>query len=75
LSGGHSSDRELRDEKPIANKRALMRATDPRKAAGGAIGADVADIMDADAVHDYAVPDTDAQEIAFVCRGMSVYSR
>ena len=65
----------LEGEDAIAKNRALMGATDPKKAEAGTIRADFADSIDANAVHGSDAPETAAVEVAFFFPGMNVYSR
>jgi nucleoside-diphosphate kinase len=65
----------LEGEDAIAQNRALMGATDPKKAEAGTIRADFADSIDANAVHGSDAPETAAVEVAFFFPGMNVYSR
>lgn len=55
----------LEGEDAIAKNRALMGATDPKKAEPGTIRADFADSIDANAVHGSDGTDTAAVEIAY----------
>jgi nucleoside-diphosphate kinase len=65
----------LEGENAIAKNRDLMGATDPKKAAAGTIRADLADSIDANAVHGSDAPETARQEVAFFFPAMSIYSR
>jgi nucleoside-diphosphate kinase len=65
----------LEGEDAIAKNRALMGATDPKKAEAGTIRADFAESIDANAVHGSDAPDTAAIEIAFFFPASEVYSR
>ncbi len=65
----------LEGEDAIAKNRALMGATDPKKAESGTIRADFAESIDANAVHGSDAPETAALEIAFFFPGCEVYSR
>ena len=65
----------LEGEDAIAQYRALMGATDPKKAEAGTIRADFAESIDANAVHGSDAPETAAVEVAFFFPGMNVYSR
>ena len=65
----------LEGEDAIAQNRALMGATDPKKAEAGTIRADFAESIDANAVHGSDAPETAAVEVAFFFPGMNVYSR
>jgi len=65
----------LEGEDAIAKNRALMGATDPKKAEPGTIRADFAESIDANAVHGSDAPETAAVEVAFFFPAMSVYSR
>ena len=59
----------------IRKWRALMGATDPKKADKGTIRADYADSIDANAVHGSDAPETAAVEVAFFFPAMGIYSR
>lgn len=65
----------LEGEKAIARNRELMGATDPAKAAPGTIRADLAQSIDANAVHGSDGPETAALEIAYFFPSQSVYHR
>jgi nucleoside-diphosphate kinase len=65
----------LEGDDAIAKNRALMGATDPKKAEPGTIRADFADSIDANAVHGSDAAETAAVEVAFFFPGMNVYSR
>jgi nucleoside-diphosphate kinase len=65
----------LEGEDAIAKNRALMGATDPKKAEPGTIRADFAESIDANAVHGSDGADTARQEIAFSFPQLNVYSR
>ena len=65
----------LEGEGAIARNRALMGATDPKKAEAGTIRADFADSIDANAVHGSDAPETAAVEIAYFFPASAVYSR
>ena len=65
----------LEGEEAIAQNRALMGATDPKKAEAGTIRADFADSIDANAVHGSDAPETAAVEVAFFFPGMNIYAR
>lgn len=65
----------LEGEDAIAKNRALMGATDPKKAEAGTIRADFADSIDANAVHGSDAAATAAVEIGFFFPQMAVYSR
>ncbi|MDR0529819.1 MAG: nucleoside-diphosphate kinase [Zoogloeaceae bacterium] len=64
----------LEGENAIAKNRALMGATDPKKADPGTIRADFADSIDANAVHGSDAPETAATEIAFFFPGLALFS-
>lgn len=59
----------------VAKNRALMGATDPRKADAGTIRADFADSIDANAVHGSDGADTAAEEIRFFFSGLDLCPR
>ncbi len=65
----------LEGENAIARNRELMGATDPRKAAKGTIRADLADSIDANAVHGSDGPDTARTEIAYFFPACEVFAR
>ena len=65
----------LEGEGAILKNRDLMGATDPKKAAPGTIRADLADSIDANAVHGSDAADTAAIEIAYFFPALNVYSR
>ncbi|OGA01402.1 MAG: nucleoside-diphosphate kinase [Betaproteobacteria bacterium RIFCSPLOWO2_02_FULL_62_17] len=65
----------LEGENAIAKNRDLMGATDPKKAAQGTIRADLADSIDANAVHGSDAPETARTEIAYFFPSLEVYSR
>jgi nucleoside-diphosphate kinase len=65
----------LEGENAIARNRELMGATDPAKAAPGTIRADLAQSIDANAVHGSDGPETAALEIAYFFPSQSVYDR
>jgi nucleoside-diphosphate kinase len=64
----------LEGEDAIAKNRALMGATDPKKADPGTIRADFAESIDANAVHGSDAPETAAIEIAFFFPASEVYA-
>ncbi|MFP5380698.1 MAG: nucleoside-diphosphate kinase [Gammaproteobacteria bacterium] len=64
----------LEGEDAIAKNRALMGATDPKKAEPGTIRADFAESIDANAVHGSDAPETAAIEIAYFFPGSEVYA-
>jgi nucleoside-diphosphate kinase len=59
----------------VAKNRALMGATDPKKAEPGTIRADFADSIDANAVHGSDGADTAAEEIGFFFSGLDLCPR
>jgi nucleoside-diphosphate kinase len=65
----------LEGEGAIQKNRDLMGATDPKKAAKGTIRADIADSIDANAVHGSDAPETAAVEIAYFFPTLNIYSR
>src|SRR3954463_6373267 len=65
----------LEGDNAILKNRDLMGATDPKKAAAGTIRADVADRIDANAVHGSDAPETAAAEVAFCFPDLNIYSR
>jgi nucleoside-diphosphate kinase len=64
----------LEGEDAIAKNRALMGATDPKKAEPGTIRADFAESIDANAVHGSDAPETAAIEIAYFFPASEVYA-
>lgn len=64
----------LEGESAIAKNRALMGATDPKKAEAGTIRADFADNIEANAVHGSDGADTAAFEIAWFFPALNVYA-
>ena len=65
----------LEGENAITRNRELMGATDPKKAAMGTIRADLAESIDANAVHGSDGSDTARTEIAFFFPASEVFSR
>jgi nucleoside-diphosphate kinase len=65
----------LEGKDAIAKNRDLMGATDPKKAAKGTIRADLADSIDANAVHGSDGPETARTEIAYFFPACEVFSR
>jgi len=65
----------LEGENAIAKNRELMGATDPRKAEKGTIRADLADSIDANAVHGSDSPETARAEIAYFFPASEIFSR
>ena len=65
----------LEGENAIQTNRDLMGATDPKKAEKGTIRADLADSIDANAVHGSDAPETAAVEIAFFFPEINIHSR
>src|SRR5688500_18155125 len=65
----------LEGENAIARNRELMGATDPRKDAQGTIRADLADSIDANAVHGSDAPDTARVEVANFFPACEVFCR
>jgi len=65
----------LEGENAIQKYRDLMGATDPRKAAKGTIRADLAQSIDANAVHGSDSPRAAATEIAYFFPKQEIYSR
>lgn len=55
----------LEGEDAVAKNRAIMGATDPKKADAGTIRAEFAEDIEANSVHGSDAPETAAQEIAF----------
>ena len=65
----------LEGEDAIKKNRALMSATDPKKAEKGTIRADYAVNVQTNAVHGSDAPETAAFEIAYYFPEMNIYSR
>ena len=65
----------LEGEDAIAKHRALMGATDPKKAEPGTIRADFADSIDANAVHGSDSAETAAAEIHYFFRDLELCPR
>ena len=65
----------LEGENAITRNRELMGATDPRQAAKGTLRADVAESIDANAVHGSDGSDTAGTEIAFFFPAAEIYPR
>src|SRR5690242_5268063 len=65
----------LEGEDAIKKNRDLMGATDPKKAEKGTIRADLADNIDANAVHGSDATETAAAEIAYFFPEFNIYSR
>jgi nucleoside-diphosphate kinase len=64
----------LEGDDAIARNRALMGATDPKKADPGTIRADFADSIGENIVHGSDAPDTAAFEISWFFRGLEIVS-
>jgi len=65
----------LQGDDAILKNRALMGATDPKKAAKGTIRADFAASIDANAVHGSDAPETARTEIAFFFPEYEIFPR
>ena len=65
----------LEGEGAIAKNRAVMGATDPKKADKGTIRADLATSIDENIVHGSDAPDTAAREIAYFFRETEICPR
>ncbi|MGH8736340.1 MAG: nucleoside-diphosphate kinase [Burkholderiales bacterium] len=65
----------LQGEAAIAKNRELMGATDPKKAAKGTIRADLADSIDANAVHGSDGPETARTEIGYFFPACETFPR
>jgi nucleoside-diphosphate kinase len=65
MSSGPVMVQVLEGDNAIARNRAIMGATDPKKAAPGTIRADFAESIERNVVHGSDGPDTAAREIAF----------
>ena len=64
----------LQGENVIARNRALMGATDPKKADKGTIRADFADNVEQNIVHGSDAPETSATEIAYFFSELDIVS-
>jgi nucleoside-diphosphate kinase len=65
----------LEGDSAIARNRELMGATDPKKAAPGTIRADLAQSIDANAVHGSDAAETAAVECAYFFPALAIYRR
>ena len=65
----------LEGENAIAKNRELMGATDPKKAAPGTIRADLAESIDANAVHGSDGPETARVEVAYFFPTLAIHGR
>jgi nucleoside-diphosphate kinase len=65
----------LEGEDAISRNRELMGATDPKKAKKGTLRADLADSIDANAVHGSDGPETARSEIAYFFPVSEIHSR
>ncbi|HQT59706.1 MAG: nucleoside-diphosphate kinase [Acidiphilium sp. 37-67-22] len=62
----------LEGDDAVARNRAIMGATDPKKAEAGTIRAEFAEDIEANSVHGSDAADTAAQEIAFFFAGTEI---
>jgi nucleoside-diphosphate kinase len=62
----------LEGDDAVARNRAIMGATDPKKAEAGTIRAEFAEDIEANSVHGSDAADTAAQEIAFFFAGVDI---
>lgn len=62
----------LEGEDAVAKNRAVMGATDPKKADAGTIRAEFAEDIEANSVHGSDAPETAAEEIAFFFSGIEI---
>ena len=62
----------LHGEDAVATNRAIMGATDPKKAAAGTIRADFAESIEANSVHGSDSTTSAAREIAFFFAGLEI---
>ncbi|WP_153109356.1 nucleoside-diphosphate kinase [Propionivibrio limicola] len=74
MSAGPVMVQVLEGDDAIARNRALMGATDPKKAAPGTLRADFAESIEANAVHGSDGPETAKTEVAFFFPEMDVYA-
>ncbi|PWG64056.1 nucleoside-diphosphate kinase [Sediminicurvatus halobius] len=65
----------LEGEEAIRKNREIMGATNPAEAAAGTIRHDLAETIDANAVHGSDAPETARDEIAFFFRDDEIHSR
>ncbi|MBS0622292.1 MAG: nucleoside-diphosphate kinase [Verrucomicrobia bacterium] len=65
----------LEGEGAVVKNREIMGATDPKKAAPGTIRADLADDIDANAVHGSDSPETAREEVAFFFKPTEIFKR
>ena len=65
----------LEGENAIAKNREIMGATNPKEAAAGTIRHDLADSIDANAVHGSDAPETARQEIDYFFKADEIHSR
>jgi nucleoside-diphosphate kinase len=65
----------LEGENAVAKNRAVMGATDPKKADKGTIRADLATSIDENIVHGSDAPDTAAREISYFFREIEICPR
>jgi len=72
MSSGPTVAIALEGENAVAKNRALMGATDPKKADKGTIRADFAESIDANAVHGSDSPENAAIEIPFFFRSLDL---
>ena len=75
MSSGPVIVQVLEGENAIARNRDLMGATDPKKAAAGTIGADLAASIEQNVVHGSDAADTAAREIAYFFSTTELHSR
>ncbi len=72
MSSGPTVAITLEGEDAVGKNRALMGATDPKKAEKGTIRADFAESIDANAVHGSDSPENAAIEIPFFFRSLDL---
>jgi len=75
MSSGPVIVQVLEGDNAIARNREIMGATDPKKAAGGTIRADLAESIEANVVHGSDATETAAREIAFFFRTLDICPR
>lgn len=75
MTSGPIMAQVLEGENAIAGNRALMGATDPRKAAAGTIRADFADDVQENAVHGSDGPETAGTEIRYFFSDLELCAR
>ena len=75
MSSGPVMVQVLEGEDAVATNRAVMGATDPKKAAPGTIRADLASSIEENVVHGSDSPETAAREIAYFFADIALCAR